>query len=139
MANYAYEAERRELAKTSPWHSFAIPRKESDEHWCRSPLCDHTNWGGADRIHTRERTCPPLTGSSDLSHEVVEHAAKQHFAPKAPLTRKKAELLAKSNTQGRFVVLRKEGVEIEMHPDEALELFRNGVEWLVGSRESKIY
>lgn len=32
------------------------------EKWCRHPECKATNWGGRDRLHTREPECPPDEG-----------------------------------------------------------------------------
>lgn len=80
MSDYVFEKERRAL----PWYnSFAIPRAQSSETHCRSPHCPDTNWGGSDRIHQRDSSCPPLEKAGDLSHEKVEWAALAFFEKQA--------------------------------------------------------
>jgi hypothetical protein len=60
------------------WDSFAIPRAESDEEHCRAINCPDTNWGGSDRIHYRDTSCPPLDQAKELSQATVDFAAEQY-------------------------------------------------------------
>lgn len=76
----ALDFSRAERALLPSWHSFALPRRGSDEVWCRDPRCRETNWGGNDRRHLRGDDCPPATGDVPSAVTLADCRTADHEA-----------------------------------------------------------
>jgi len=58
---YICMACRKEVSPYVPWYSpIATPYFIGNEKWCRHRYCAETNWGGGDRVHIRDESCPPV-------------------------------------------------------------------------------